>query len=236
MLESLKRKLKLTTSARNTIDSREGPLQWLHGHTSPITCVDGNVDLGIVISGSATGTCLIHDMYTGQFVVSLNVHKATTHTTGNSSNRKIYLVRLIPNTSFVVVVTCDFLCTFSSSTGELMKQTPHSYLCLPHSIGVSPDSRFLLVGSPEMVTVVVVRDLEIKQICCRVLSPEKLKELRSVDALRTRTVDGAEVTPDGTVLVESTVTSATLSSNGDVAFAGCENGDVHAFLVGLNRG
>ena len=87
-----------------------------------------------------------------------------------------------------------------------------------------------------MVMVVVAHDLDIVQICCRVLSKSKLDGLRDADALRTRSIDGAEVMPDGTVLVESNIASAALSLNGDIAFVGCDSGELHAFLVGLNRG
>lgn len=101
---------------------------------------------------------------------------------------------------------------------------------------MSPDSRYLLIASPDMVKVVVTHDLEIVQICCRVLPKHKLQQLRNADALRTRSIDGSEVLPDGTVLVGSKITSVALSTNGDIAFVGCGNGDMHAFLVGLNRG
>jgi hypothetical protein len=151
-------------------------------------------------------------------------------------DRAIHLVRLIPNSSLVVVVTSWSFLTFSSSTGRLMKRSNHTPVTKPHSIDVSPDSRFLLVASPNMVTVVVAHDLEIVQICCRVLSKSKLDGLRDADALRTRSIDGAEVMPDGTVLVESNIASAALSLNGDIAFVGCDSGELHAFTVGLNRG
>ena len=108
--------------------------------------------------------------------------------------------------------------------------------CFNFFIIVSPDSRFLVVASVNMVTVVVAHDLEVIQMLCRVVSSSKISELRSVDALRTRSVDGAEVLPDGVILLESTITTCTLSNNGDVAFVGCENGDIHGFIVGLNRG
>merc|ERR1712166_1491511 len=42
VFESLKRSLRLTTGAsKGTIDSDNGPIQWLQGHTSSITAVDG---------------------------------------------------------------------------------------------------------------------------------------------------------------------------------------------------
>ena len=68
------------------------------------------------------------------------------------------------------------------------------------------------------------------------MGSSKLSELRQADALRTRSVDGAEVLPDGTILIEADITTSTLSMNGDVAIVGCENGQIHGFLVGLNRG
>ena len=129
----------MTTRTRGTIDSQGGPLQWLHGHTSTITCVDGNVDLGIVVSGSEAGTCLIHDVYTGAFLVSLDVTALSSSSLSQDSS--IRVVRLIPNTSRVVVVTSDSICIFSSSTGKLLRAAAHLSLSTPHTV----DGEFVFV-------------------------------------------------------------------------------------------
>ena len=129
----------MTTRTRGTIDSQGGPLQWLHGHTSTITCVDGNVDLGIVVSGSEAGTCLIHDVYTGAFLVSLDVTALSSSSLSQDSS--IRVVRLIPNTSRVVVVTSDSICIFSSSTGKLLRAAAHLSLSTPHTV----DGEFLFL-------------------------------------------------------------------------------------------
>ena len=140
VLETLKRKLTMTTRTRGTIDSQGGPLQWLHGHTSTITCVDGNVDLGIVVSGSEAGTCLIHDVYTGAFLVSLDVTSSSSSSSSSSpstllpKDSSIHVVRLINNTSRVVVVTSDSICIFSSSTGKLLRRAAHLSLSTPHNV------------------------------------------------------------------------------------------------------
>jgi len=136
LLIDLKKKLKLKTNSKGTIDSCNGPLQWLHGHTSTITCVDGNVDLGIVVSGSEMGTCLIHDIYTGTFLVSLNLFddNETNEEGKEEIDQAIHVVRLVPNSSFVVVATSTSLCTFSSSTGKLLKRVSHFSLSIPHSV------------------------------------------------------------------------------------------------------
>ena len=138
VLETLKRKLTMTTRTRGTIDSQGGPLQWLHGHTSTITCVDGNVDLGIVVSGSEAGTCLIHDVYTGAFLVSLDVTSSSSSSSSSSTllpkDSSIHVVRLINNTSRVVVVTSDSICIFSSSTGKLLRTAAHLSLSTPHNV------------------------------------------------------------------------------------------------------
>ena len=216
----------------------------------------GNVDLGIIISGSSKGTCLVHDLYTGKFLINLNIPTSTpsspennsettqkkidttstTATTSTAVDASIHLIRIIPNTSRVIVITSTQMITFSSSTGEMLASSMHLQDARPHSINVSPDSRFLVIGSSKMVTVVLAHNLEVIQMLCRVMASSKLSELRQADALRTRSVDGAEVLPDGTILIEADITTSTLSLNGDVAIVGCENGQIHGFLVGLNRG
>jgi hypothetical protein len=213
----------------------------------------GNVDLGIIISGSSKGTCLVHDLYTGKFLINLNIPTSTpsshennsettqkkidtTSTTSTAVDSSIHLIRIIPNTSRVIVITSTQMITFSSSTGEMLASSMHLQDARPHSINVSPDSRFLVIGSSKMVTVVLAHNLEVIQMLCRVMASSKLSELRQADALRTRSVDGAEVLPDGTILIEADITTSTLSLNGDVAIVGCENGQIHGFLVGLNRG
>jgi len=85
-----------------------------------------------------------------------------------------------------------------------------------------------------MAAVVATHDLEVVQVLCRVVDPNKLSELRGAEALRVRSIDGAEVLPDGTILVESQIAAASLSANGDVALVGCL-GEIHCFFVGLNR-
>ncbi len=241
-LRSLKSfRLRRAGDRATVVDASEGPLQWLHGHDSPVTCVDSDLDLGIVVSGSEAGVCLVHDLYRGTFLVALAVKDDDADddadgARGRARRRAIRLVRLIPNSSRVVVVTDRYMHTFSSSTGNLLVAvpTPRAPADRPHSVAVSPDSRYLLVASRHMVTVVEAHDLEVAQILCRVVPPRSLRELRAADAIRVRAHDGAETLPDGSVLVRSPVTSAVLAPNGDVAFVGTDRGELLAFFVQLN--
>ena len=262
-LRSLKSfRLRRAGDRATVVDASEGPLQWLHGHDSPVTCVDSDLDLGIVVSGSESGACLVHDLHTGTFLVALAVKYGDADVADSASagadgggggrggggsvggggggsasgSRAIRLVRLIPNSSRVVVVTDRYMHTFSSSTGELLVAvpTPQATANRPHSVAVSPDSRYLLVASRHMVTVLKAHDLEVAQILCRVVSPGSLRELRAADAISVRAYDGAETLPDGSVLVRAPVTSAVLAPNGDVAFVGTSRGELLAFFVQLN--
>lgn len=55
------------------INDISGPSQWIHGHRAKVTCVALQVDIGVVISGAADGVCLIHDVWDGQCIRSLNI-------------------------------------------------------------------------------------------------------------------------------------------------------------------
>ena len=220
----------------------DGPSQWLHGHDSAVSALDADLDLGIVVSGSETGVCLVHDIHLGTFLVSLVVKdenaglSAEDVSHSRPRSKAIRIVRIIPNTSHVVVVTDAFVHTFSSSTGDLIRvlAVPEDPVQRPHSVAVSPDSRFLLVASGDMVTVQVAHNLEVAQILCRRVSAESLQELRAAGALQVRCHDGAECLPDGTVCINQRITAAQLSPNGDVAFVGTEGGELLSFLVQLN--
>ena len=220
----------------------EGPVQWLHGHESTVTALDADLDLGIVVSGSETGVCLVHDIYMGAFLVSLEVDDENVCRSAGKSKRineqskAIRIVRIIPNTSQVVVVTDSFMMTFYSSTGDLIMAVPipEEETQRPHSVAVSPDSRFLLIATGDMVTVQVAHDLEVVQMLCRFVPTESLQELRSAGALQYRSHDMVECLPDGTVCIDEHITSAQLSPNGDIAFVGTEGGKLLAFLVQLN--
>jgi WD40 repeat protein len=224
------------------VDDADGPVQWLHGHDSAVSAVDADLDLGIVVSGSESGVCLVHDIHRGTFLVSLivkdeNVKQTAADVSSSPKHTKgIRIVRIIPNTSRVIVVTDAYVHTFSSSTGELIMAVAvaEDPFLRPHCVAVSPDSRFLLVASGDMVTVQVAHDLKVVQILCRYASPESLAELRTAGALHVRGHDGAECLPDGTVCIDKRITAAQLSPNGDVAFVGTEGGELLAFLVQLN--
>ena len=71
----VKDKLNMLINNRpvNLIDDSTGPFQWIHGHRSRVTCVALSCGLGIVASGAADGMCLLHDVWTGSFVRSLNI-------------------------------------------------------------------------------------------------------------------------------------------------------------------
>lgn len=239
------------------VADESGPIWWLHGHHSTVTALDADLDLGIVVSGSESGVCLVHDLHAGTFLVSLAINSVPQESeldketaSSNTSDSKIgwksevetvvptavRLVRVVPNTSRVIVVTNSFMHLFSSSTGALIIAVPMSAdtAKLPHSVSISPDSRYMLVATREMVTVQYTHNLKIVKIICRYVPSEAMRKLRSVGAIHVQGESGAECFPDGSVCVDQQITAAHLSPNGDVAFVGTEEGKLLAFLVQLN--
>ena len=114
------------SSGEAVVADADGPVQWLHGHESAVSALDADLDLGIVVSGSETGVCLVHDIYLGTFLVSLVVKDEDMSTSAKAiprvrmRSKAIRIVRIVPQTSKVVVVTDTYVHIFTSSTGDLI--------------------------------------------------------------------------------------------------------------------
>lgn len=229
--------LAKSSSNISIINDVSGPLQWIHGHKTKVTCVALQVDVGIVISGTANGTCLIHDIWSGDFVRSLNViqweegwgeNKEHNSANGNSktegnrgNNNKSASSSMITNISIskmgkIIIATESCVHVFRLNGVHICGKQLNEKILFTH---VSPDSRFIIIVTQFLVTGFWLHNFDILQTFC--LVDKKMSE---------SIIESAA----GTVLVNSNVTSSALTKRGDALFIGLENGTILSINCKLN--
>ncbi|KAJ5071516.1 beach domain-containing protein lvsc [Anaeramoeba ignava] len=89
----------------------------LYGHDDEITCIDINLDLDMIFSGSKDGTCIIHSLQRGRYVRSI--------IPDNSSRKTINLVKISPDGHLILysikkkqiwvyTINAEFVCSCNS--------------------------------------------------------------------------------------------------------------------------
>ena len=214
------------------INDISGPSQWIHGHRAKVTCVALQVDIGVVISGAADGVCLIHDVWDGQCIRSLNILqweegwgnisggiKQGVPTDGSNINCKSKTAILhvnVSNTGKIVIATKFCVHVFRLNGMHVCCKKFEEAIT---SIHVSDDSRFV---------VVVTR---FSSACFWLHNFQPLKVFCLVD----KTMDEAIVeSAAGTVLVNREITCSALRNQGDALFIGLGDGTILCIHCKLN--
>jgi hypothetical protein len=219
--EKLSSLLNSNTKDSDLIDDASGPLQWIHGHRSKVTCIALNVDLGIVASGAADGVCLLHDVWTGTFLRSLNILQWDDCTQGNEKEDSASLKSIISSLSIsslgkIIVGTENHVHVYSLRGLHICgKHFPHGGII---SALISPDSRFVVVFSHWWVINHWVHNFELVRTLCLV----------------DNRTDNFVETAAKCVLVKSKITAGVLNPEGDAVLVGLENGSVIAIHSKLN--
>jgi hypothetical protein len=221
----VKDKLNMLINNRpvNLIDDSTGPFQWIHGHRSRVTCVALSCGLGIVASGAADGMCLLHDVWTGSFVRSLNIlqwddlvdddsREADAAGTAEppAGRSTITNISFCSSSSKVIVGTSDHVHVFSLSGDHICgKRFPNGGIL---GAFLSNDARFVVVISKYWVTTHWLHNFKLVQTLC-------LVDDRMDDFVETAA---------GTVLLPSEISSGVLSPEGSALFVGTKSGTVVA--------
>ncbi|EDO41753.1 predicted protein, partial [Nematostella vectensis] len=111
------------------------PLAILTGHEQPITCVDVNAALGLVVSGSQEGPCLVHTV-SGDRLYTLH---------GPDDCVRPRLVRLVPGGLILVNYTDDsgHLAVYTINGLMRAKRKLDDHVL---SLALPRDGNFMLVG------------------------------------------------------------------------------------------
>ena len=212
----------------SVIDDVSGPLQWIHGHRAKVTCVALQVDLGIVISGTSNGICLMHDVWSGDFLRSLNViqweegwgeNEEQTDKRNTSRNLEISSIITslsISKTGKIVIATESCVHIFRLNGVHICGKQFNEKILFTH---ISADSRFIIVITQFLATGFWMHNFDILQTFC--LVDKSMGE---------HIVESAA----GTILVNSNITSSALSNEGKALFVGLQNGSILCVNCKLN--
>ncbi|XP_048589684.1 neurobeachin-like isoform X3 [Nematostella vectensis] len=128
-------RIQRVTAASNSVGGDPSPLAILTGHEQPITCVDVNAALGLVVSGSQEGPCLVHTV-SGDRLYTLH---------GPDDCVRPRLVRLVPGGLILVNYTDDsgHLAVYTINGLMRAKRKLDDHVL---SLALTRDGNFMLAG------------------------------------------------------------------------------------------